>query len=249
MKSFRVLFTITLLTVALVQIFPVAASADAYVAQRKVENEQVLLEVAKIQGELKYSTVKVGNLNVNYAVEKGDKLSSKKITAMKNAIKKVDALGFDLPDHMNFIISQSEQVRNVAFLGDQDGGRKITVFLGPKLFQVNDGRLGPKGVADDEGSGKPEAVIIHELGHVLHELLDPAGFWAMKDPKAPQAPPLASADVTAYSRTNKLEYIAEVFTGVVVKNKYPKAVFDEYKQLGGPSNAKFVAAVKKLIAK
>lgn len=210
---------------------------------RKTEGKFALEESKKCADpkSVKSDTFKAGGVTVNYVYETADKNKAKLVTAIKEAIAAIEKAGFKLPAKIDFVLSTKDGVRNVAFMGDEAGNRKATVFLGPQALTVTPPHVGPKGVADQIPNAKKGfAVTLHELGHVAHELLDEQGFWTLKDPKVQNVPPGAAADVSAYAAQNKLEFVAETFTAVLVSpKKYPQEVFDAYDTLHGPSTVAF----------
>ena len=86
---------------------------------------------------------------------------------------------------------------------------------------------------------KAVAVIVHEIGHLLHESNDSAKFWALKREKnvegaANDRPPADLAvQVSQYATKSKLEYTAEVFTGLIYGQHYTPAVMAKYVEYGG----------------
>ena len=84
------------------------------------------------------------------------------------------------------------------------------------------------------------AVVIHEMGHVLHEYSSPGVFWDLKV-EASAAPynaatgwPAASLEVSQYATTNAMEFVAETFTGIQLGKTYSPTVMAAYAALGGP---------------
>jgi len=82
-------------------------------------------------------------------------------------------------------------------------------------------------------------VIIHELGHVLHEFSSPGIFWNAKVNATAQAyfalVRLAQATaVSQYATTNALEFVAESFAGMMMSMTYSPNVVIAYGALGSP---------------
>ena len=86
---------------------------------------------------------------------------------------------------------------------------------------------------------KAVAVIVHELGHLFHEANDSEKYWALKTQKnvegaANDRPPADLAiQVSQYAAKSKLEFVAEVFTGLVYGKVYSPAVMSKYSEYGG----------------
>jgi hypothetical protein len=111
---------------------------------------------------------------------------------------------------------------------------------------------GPRGVADQMGDrahskwrrsatnkrnkseAMAKAIVVHEMGHVLHSQQSPEQFWQLKISGA-AAPPDLAAKVSAYAGENALEFVAEVFTGRTLGIEYGSDVIAEYLKLGGPT--------------
>jgi len=86
---------------------------------------------------------------------------------------------------------------------------------------------------------KAVAVIVHEFGHLLHERLHSGTFWNLKREKnvegaANDRPPATLAvQVSQYATKSKLEFTAEVFTGLIYGKHYAPAVISQYQEYGG----------------
>lgn len=80
------------------------------------------------------------------------------------------------------------------------------------------------------------AVVIHEIGHILHENSNPSEFWSQKVNNLPTNPEFSNR-VSEYASINTLEYVAETFTGKVTGQKYSSPISNFYEILGGPSPA------------
>ena len=77
------------------------------------------------------------------------------------------------------------------------------------------------------------AVVVHEFGHILHEQFSSARFWPLKRRDAPPIDTGIAHKVSQYAAINRLEFVAEVFTGLVYGKRYPAEVIAVYKVLGG----------------
>lgn len=80
-------------------------------------------------------------------------------------------------------------------------------------------------------------ILDHEMGHMLHKQSSPAIYEKLgKYYKTPaNAVPLTvKKHVSKYGGTDKLEFVAEVYSGKVAGKTYPPAVERLYKELGGP---------------
>ena len=88
----------------------------------------------------------------------------------------------------------------------------------------------------------PFATIFHELGHTAHEknAIFKYNFGKMHEGgklfnllKTPEAQETA-AKVSWYAKTTPIEFVAEVFSGIISGNKYPDDVMSLYNKFGGP---------------
>jgi len=123
------------------------------------------------------------------------------------------------------------------------------------------GKKGPRGVADQiydekrkfkgnparwwksmrnqyqasKASAKATAVVIHEIGHILHEQRAPLRFWNNKKVGADPVPANIAMQVSSYLFNNNFdEFVAEVFTGLVHGRHYSPEVLEAYENQGGP---------------
>jgi hypothetical protein len=80
-----------------------------------------------------------------------------------------------------------------------------------------------------------KAIVVHEMGHVLHKTKSPEIFWAMKTEESAFLDWRDLAmEVSQYAHMNPMEYVAEVFTGRAYGFSYSPAVLSKYVEFGGP---------------
>lgn len=113
-----------------------------------------------------------------------------------------------------------------------------------KNYYAAGGKRGVRGVADymedsvslHKRSTRVAAVVVHEIGHILHQTQNPNRFWPLNccggDFK--QVPRIAE-NVSAYAGNNFCEYVAEVFTAKVYGFTLSTAINNDYTALGGPA--------------
>jgi hypothetical protein len=180
-----------------------------------------------------------------------------------------DRVGFHLPD-LTIYSCASQNIPNVALMVYDLATSLIPqpiILLGPKMWTPNPmvpgtaaglegglGQLGARGVANQvyDGTqrffGNPKqnaqatTIVVHEFGHLLHEVTNPGVFWAIKDEI--QNGILASAfdpnwgniatQVSHYATHNALEFVAETFAGRRSGKNYGLAVTNTYAALAGP---------------
>lgn len=81
----------------------------------------------------------------------------------------------------------------------------------------------------------PASILTHEMGHLLHQKETGNNttyrFWQKEEYSTYDSVPRS---VSRYAATNKLEFVAETFTGMVHGRSYSGDVMKEYTSLGGP---------------
>lgn len=200
-----------------------------------------------------------GGATVSIGTEAGDDKAALKMQAIDTALTSLAAKGFTLP-RLEFQCSAAD-VPCVAYMGDAKGAECYTIFIGPKTGVHNPqitqngvpgglGKNGPRGIADQvyDGTqrwfGNPRmhshatTVVIHEIGHVLHERSAGAMFWDLKlgrQDKATTAGVIGKGcDVSLYATNNALEFVAETFAGCMSGKRYSESVMEFYRSVGGP---------------
>lgn len=197
-----------------------------------------------------------GTVAVMISTETGDGGGSLKLTATDRALRAVIGRGFRLPA-LSIYFSAATGVPCVAFMGNAAGNAEYTIFMGPKTGQHNPqtgtapglvggvGASGERGVADQmyDGTnrwfGNPKrhahatCVMVHEIGHVLHDVASPGQFWDYKKGRAAAGWLAHASDVSHYATKNPLEMVAETFCGSILGKTYPGGVGVAYANLGG----------------
>ncbi|BBM03798.1 hypothetical protein [Microbulbifer sp. GL-2] len=191
------------------------------------------------------------------------------ISAISDAFKILSSFGFHKGLNKKIIIylSDHKMVKNIAFMNGENItiflGSRIKNHMSaakpskkPPSVSVKGGVTAgvgrARGIADymydvtsrqlfknPKESSMIKAVVIHEMGHALHEHFHPEIFWDLKRESTAQAYNScgwinASFDVSQYATTNALEFVAETFTGMSLGEKYGKIVESAYSALGGP---------------
>lgn len=242
-----------------------AITAGDLVKFRKREAAQAAIRSAAM-GSSSVVYRRISGVEVAIATDSGDTQGSHKVTALTTAIETVAEKGFQLPP-LSFFLSNAATVECVAFMGNAAGNREAQVFLGPKFVIKNpqnkaavttipggSGQKGQRGIADQQYDGTQRwfgnpkllaqgaTIVVHELGHVLHELLDEQEFWTQHEAATQARATMwlgAAAEVSEYATKAPLEFCAEVFAGVLAGKKYSGAVHGAYTLLGGPIAANF----------
>jgi|SRR5215469_5845620 len=207
----------------------------------------------------------IAGVMVRIRGEAGNSLDSLHGTSIETAITDIVAAHHALPT-LDFYLTSSQNVPNVAMKTYTAGAPAPIIFLGPKMWTKNPalpgtgaavtggiGSSGPRGVANQAydgtarffGNPKQKAqgatIVIHELGHILHEIHNPGVFWEEQQAiegqnPSPNAPGWSgqATNVSHYASNNQLEFVAEVFTGQMIGCNYAGAVTAAYTALGGP---------------
>lgn len=188
-------------------------------------------------------TINVSGVTCKIYIDRDDPSWGAKFMGIQDGVTRVVNAGFSFPNGIDFYTSALGGFQTVAFHRDlsPSGGtlRKAVVLLG--LNSVNTGgMIGRLGIADTVNPKTPqtycEAVVVHELGHNLHERESPEFFWMMESnaPLAGAPCQLALAQISQYASTNKKEVVAEVFTGILYSKAFSRAVLNLYEEYEGP---------------
>jgi hypothetical protein len=162
-----------------------------------------------------------------------------KLTGIKVGLTRVTSRGFSFANGIHFYCTNMAGVASIAFHRSFTGGRQASVLLGnscvdasnPGMFAGIAHNLAPLG-----GANYCAAVVVHELGHNLHERANEGFFW---DGAAAGAAEPTAGTVSNYATKNALEFVAEVFTGKMYGKNYSDVVMAAYAGYGGPNNPNF----------
>lgn len=162
--------------------------------------------------------------------DKDDGEATAKANAAKKAVKTIIDKGFDLPPDLRFYCTSNYEVQNRAFNKDAAWNTVSWITLGTTALQG--GRPDATSSMNIAGFCKGDITCIHEIGHALHAAARGDDFH---DPAANLTGRAANAAaVSGYAASNKKEFVAEVFAGLMVGRHFSTAVMDEYMQYGGP---------------
>jgi hypothetical protein len=180
-------------------------------------------------------TLNVAGVTLKCYFDTSDPDRADKRTGIDAGVRRVVGLGYRFPNGITFYCSNVGGFQSVAFHRQIGGARKTTVLLGPSSVNTA-GMVGRQGIADQVANTSKSAycaaVVVHELGHNLHELANEGFFW---DADAGGLPVVDTAmTVSQYAATNKKELVAEVFTGIAYGMTFPPAVMTMYANYHGP---------------
>jgi hypothetical protein len=156
--------------------------------------------------------------------------------AMNNQINKwlVDRKNAGLPVPARIVIDE-DKFENKRVIANCDAPAGI-INVNPKSDHWTDAAAkGAKNVKD--GWHESVSVLDHEMGHYLHGQADRAAYEKMlanyRQP-AGNVPAEYKSAVSKYAQTTQLEYVAEIYSGLVAGKSYPQDIMDYYESLGGP---------------
>lgn len=179
------------------------------------------------------STVNLSGVRCTIYVDKSDPGAAHKVIGIQHGVKRVVDAGFQFPNGIEFYLSSVPGYQSVAYHRDLapggGTGRRSVVLLGAGAVNTA-GMIGRRGIADAVATRNESTycacVVVHELGHNLHELLSEDFFWT---PNANQPPNVGLAlQISQYAATNKKEVVAEVFTGKLYGINYSPAIMNMY---------------------
>jgi hypothetical protein len=162
-----------------------------------------------------------------------------KLAAIPLALARVTAQGFTFPNGLKVYCTYLPSALSIAFHRDFLGQREAAIILGPTCVVSNNAGM-YAGVAHSvmplTALNYCEAVVVHELGHNLHERASETFFW---DGAAAGAAEPTANQVTSYATKNALEFVAEVFTGRMYGRNYGANIMAAYQGYGGPNTVTF----------
>jgi hypothetical protein len=147
-------------------------------------------------------------------------------------------------NHATIVLSGSSVLEN-ALMGQPNPLNSQRLRCRNTNFYAAQGTRGPRGIADywyetrraRKRSNRIAAITIHELGHILHQTLQPAQFWPLNCAAGDYGmAPDRRFNISLYAHNNLCEFVAEVFTarilGCTFQHNAPILV--DYATLGGP---------------
>jgi hypothetical protein len=248
---------------------PLTAGALATIKKAEYAYEQTTEGLhcsSRRAGQWTNSIITVGSCMYQIESKNSDGYRKLKASAVKDAVKRIQRAGFTVPNGISFICTDDAAVRCIMYASDGGGNRSYRIYIGPQAVQQNKAQphtqgayAGGMGVAGDRGIahhvydekksffGNPgraamaEAVVVHELGHLLHEDQSPDAFWCEKKGQGIDTKGLVNAAtlVSHYANKGPLEFVAEVFTARVYRKPVNATVIPWYTALGGPTVPSF----------
>jgi hypothetical protein len=227
-------------------------------AARKAGYQYMLAQFAQFPSSsvLDSFTISAGKSSVKCSIESefGGANQALKLQAIKEGVRLVLEKGFALPD-LYFRLGSSMGVANAAFSSDAAGNRKAIIVLSGKSWgtaQSYAGKGTMGGVANLQydsatrwfGDPKQKAfgrsMVVHEIGHILHEINAPEFYWSNKNTGSPECTLRtgqwlnAAMEISGYATQSSIEFVAECFAGTICGVRYSKKVKDAYALCEGP---------------
>jgi hypothetical protein len=143
-------------------------------------------------------------------------------------------LGDRMMFQTNPVLSGQDRVYGVGQHGDR--GVADQLYDAKRMPPVHPVRvlMGESAYQERKTDAKATAVIVHEIAHLLHEVLSQAIFWQNKQANAQIVPANIAMQVSNYTANKNFdEFVAEVFTGLVHGKAYSPAVITAYQNHGG----------------
>lgn len=245
---------------------PLTPGALAGIKTGEYRHEQAtegLLCAARPATQWTSATVTVGACTYTIESKNADKYKALKVSATAAAVKRVQDAGFAMPNGITFICTDDSGVRCIMFSTDAHGAQAYRIYVGPQAVLQNkaqphtkDVYAGGMGMAGDRGLahhiydekksffGSPgrtamaEAVVVHELGHLLHEYMGSDAFWCEKKSGSgidTTGLVAVATRVSHYANKGPLEFVAEVFTARIYGKPVPPEAITWYTALDGPT--------------
>lgn len=154
----------------------------------------------------------------------------------------VDRLG---NNRATIVLTGSSLLKNPISGGDKNPLRAPVLKCNKKKYHATPGTARARGIADywaesiwrHKLSNRVAAIVIHEIGHVLHQIQHPERFWPLNccADNFKQVPNI-STNVSLYASKSLCEFVAEVFTARILGcSMYVNRLINEdYGILGGP---------------
>lgn len=174
----------------------------------------------------------------------GDANAEAKIKAIDEAIGILVSKGYALPNTITFHLSSrsdNPKAPTEAFGRKRDGSVGVDVFLGVNaMFSAPTPQS--EGIAHKikqySLGDYTTTVVVHELGHVLHDIESTDFFWSTEAGANLKGSDVGVAfdQISAYAATNPKEVVAEVFAAHNMGLKFSgTAVGELYSKFSGPT--------------
>jgi hypothetical protein len=144
-------------------------------------------------------------------------------------------LGDRMMFQTNRVMAGQDRVSGMGQMGAR--GVADQAYDDKRMNVLNPNRIlmGKTAYQAQKADAKAMAVVVHEIGHMLHERQSSAIFWQNKRLGAATIPANIAQQISSYLINNNYdELVAEVFAGLVHGKTYSQAVMQAYQAQGGP---------------
>ncbi len=165
----------------------------------------------------------------------GDGEAATKVACIKKGMRTIVDKGVALPPNLRFYCIADTSVQNRAFVRDGAWNSVAYITLAPSMLQPGDLQSISNSV--HPGFEKGDVTAIHEMGHAIHAHQMGEAFLDTNANGGCNGEPTGAnaVQVSGYAGMNKKEYVAEVFTGLILGRAYAHSVMQEYAQYNGPA--------------
>jgi hypothetical protein len=174
----------------------------------------------------------------------GDDAADAKLAAIDAAVALLVEKGYALPKTITFHLSSHfegmAKAPTEAFARAKDGSVAVEVFLGLNAI-YSAPTAQSEGIAHkvkQYGIGDyTTTVVVHELGHVMHDTESPDYFWSAEAGAGLKGGDVgvAFSQISAYAASNPKEVVAEVFAAHNMGLKFSGSeVYALYQKFAGP---------------
>jgi hypothetical protein len=151
--------------------------------------------------------------------------------AVIEAVRAMSEAGVKIPYGLRVYCTNGNRGENHAFSRITDGPRIFVPVADVVLSSAGSWPWNSLSASPGMGLSPAAIAVIHEVGHILHERQAGDAYWRMDS-----ARPLDGAQlrVSGWATATQTEFVAEVFTGLVLGRNWPEEVMAEYASYRGP---------------
>jgi hypothetical protein len=208
------------------------------------------------------SAMDLGGVTMQVEHNASDVNLDERLKLIKEAVEKITTAGIKVPPLKLHLPKYGRGLKVNAKADAPGGGTCLpeevssrAVFVAPDFMHLSSEVIGNPllNKATNPATGKEEyvfsstsfdptgvATIVHEFGHAIHFMTQPAkfqGLWGSqftgKTPSGKLSQQVALAEVSQYGQKPR-EFVAEVFLGLVYGKTYSEDVMSMYRSFGGP---------------
>ena len=157
-----------------------------------------------------------------------------KVAAVHRAVKIIIDRGIRIPQPLRvYCINKNSRVLNQAWKRTINFAPAANITLVTIEATVDSLSARANSFSGFDGLDKATITMIHEIGHILHERHAGEFFWTRATVGDVKSPTLTRQQISTYAAKNKKEFVAEMFTGLVLGMKFSPAFIAEYREYRG----------------